>query len=101
MALEEAEREQREMLRTPTPDGPQPDVHPGVGWIPNQILPDWKLPNVPDGNGTTTAKFILIDMTDDDGPSVLGTQGKNCPTSCRPLRVTRARFPQHPSNCKQ
>jgi hypothetical protein len=85
MALEEAERERCEMLRTPTPDGPQPNVHPGVGWIPNQILPNWKLPNVPDGNGTSTARFILIDMTDDDGPSVLGTQGKNCPTSCRPL----------------
>jgi hypothetical protein len=35
MALEEAEREQHEMLQTPTPDGPQPDVHPGVEWIPN------------------------------------------------------------------
>jgi hypothetical protein len=40
MALEEAEREQQEMLRTPTPDGPQPDVHLGIGWIPNQILPN-------------------------------------------------------------
>jgi hypothetical protein len=101
MALEEAEREQREMLRTPTPDGPQPGVKPGVGWTVNQILPDWKLPNVPDGNGTSTAAFVLIDMTDDDGPSVLGTQGKNCPTSCRPLRATRARFPQRPYTCKQ
>ncbi|KAH9973658.1 hypothetical protein BGW80DRAFT_1458731 [Lactifluus volemus] len=68
MALKEAKREQREMLRTPTPNGPQPDVHPGVGWIPNQILPNWKLPNVPDGNRTSTASFILIDMTNDDGP---------------------------------
>ncbi|KAH9972046.1 hypothetical protein BGW80DRAFT_1252877 [Lactifluus volemus] len=101
MALEEAEREQREMMWTPTPDGPQPDVHPGVGWIPNEILPDWKLPNVPDGNGTSTASFVLIDMTDDDGPSVLGTQGKNCPTSCRPLRAKQARFPQRPYNRKQ
>jgi hypothetical protein len=101
MALEEAEREQREMLRTPTPDGPQPGVKPGVGWIANQILPDWKLPNVPDGNGTSTAAFVLIDMTDDDGPSILGTQGKNCPTSCRPLRAARARFPQRPYTRKQ
>ncbi|KAH9965679.1 hypothetical protein BGW80DRAFT_1462510 [Lactifluus volemus] len=101
MALEEVEREQREMLRTPTPDGPQPGVKPGVGWIANQILPDWKLPNVPDGNGTSTAAFVLIDMTDDDGPSVLGTQGKNCPTSCRPLRAARARFPQRPYTRKQ
>jgi hypothetical protein len=47
------------------------------------------------------ASFILIDMTDDNGPSVLGTQGKNCPTSCRPLQVTQAWFPQHPYNHKQ
>jgi hypothetical protein len=40
-------------------------------------------------------------MTDDDGPSVLGTQGKNCPTSCKPLRAARARFPQCPYTRKQ
>ncbi|KAH9952413.1 hypothetical protein BGW80DRAFT_1452512 [Lactifluus volemus] len=92
---------------SPTLDDPisssdeAPGVKPGVGWIVNQILPDWKLPNVPDGNGTSTAAFVLIDITDDDGPSVLGTQGKNCPTSCRPLRAARARFPQRPYTRKQ
>jgi hypothetical protein len=88
MALEKAEREQCEMLRTSTPNGPQPDVHLGVGWIANRILPNWKLPNVSDGNGTSMASFILIDMTDNNGPLVLGTQGKNCPTRCCPLRAT-------------
>ncbi|KAH9966974.1 hypothetical protein BGW80DRAFT_1254722 [Lactifluus volemus] len=58
MALEEAKREQREMLQTPTPNGPQPGIHPGIGWISNQILPDWKLPNVPDGNGTYPGKKL-------------------------------------------
>ncbi|KAH9952779.1 hypothetical protein BGW80DRAFT_1469321 [Lactifluus volemus] len=64
MALEEAEREQREMLRT---------LHL---MDPSRILPDWKLPNVPDGNGTSTAAFVLIDMTDDDGPSYWELKGR-------------------------
>ncbi|KAH9979295.1 hypothetical protein BGW80DRAFT_1248669 [Lactifluus volemus] len=90
MALEEAEREQRKMMRTPTPDGPQPNIHPGVGWIPNEILPDWKLPNLRshryDGRRRTLSPRH---------------PGKELPYELPPVTGKTSLIPQRPYNRKQ
>jgi hypothetical protein len=77
--------EERQM---PMPEGQQPGVNPGSGWILNSRdggpQPDI---TIPDGNGgTQIAPFVQYDM-EAGCPEVLATRGQNCTIHSTPLRA--------------
>jgi len=74
--LRDIEEEDRQ---TPSPEGQQPGVHPGVGWILNG-RDTGPHPDViiPDGNhGEQIAPYIQYDL-DSGSPEILGTRGCHC-----------------------
>jgi len=86
--------------QTPSPDGPQPGVHPGLGWIKN-----WTATNtrhyivIPNSEEDVMALFICYDYSG-TSPEVLATNGKGCQVHSCPLyaRATgRSHSPYSPA----
>jgi len=82
--------------RTPTPNGPQPGVHPGPGWAKNCedvginfifLIPT----DTP--QRYEIAPFITIDWNT-TSPELLGTRGKGCPVHAKHLHARADEFPR-------
>ena len=89
-------REEDEERRTPTPDGPQPGVHPGPGWGKNCeeeginyifLIPTGSYPTY------EIAPFVTIDWNT-TSPELLGTRGKGCPVHAKQLLAHADEFPR-------
>src|SRR5712691_10751073 len=87
-AIEAATREEEDRQRTPSPTGPQPNVHPGPGWRTNFEDPGVRYAfQIPSSDGRREiAPFIQIDW-DTSSPELLGTLGRSCPVYSRPLHA--------------
>jgi len=79
---------EEEERQTPMPEGQQPGVNPGMGWIlngrdtgpcPNFIIPDGS-------GGEQIAPYIQYDMQP-GCPEVSATRGRNCTVHSTPLRA--------------
>ena len=73
-------REDEEERQTPSPTGPQPNVHPGLGWKVNfedeGVRYVFQIPL--DDSQHEIAPFVMINW-DSSSPELLGTQGRGCP----------------------
>jgi hypothetical protein len=79
---------EEEERQTPMPEGQQPGVNPGTGWILNS-RDTGPCPNfiIPDGSGgEQIAPYIQYDMQP-GCPEVLATRGRNCTVHSTPLRA--------------
>jgi len=88
--------EEEEEGRTPTPNGPQPGVHPGPGWARNcedrGINYIFIIPTDPPQNHEI-APFVTIDWNT-TSPELLGTRGKGCPVHAKHLHARADEFPR-------
>jgi len=89
-------REEEEEGRTPTPNGPQPGVHPGPGWARNcedaGINYIFIIPTDPPQN-YEIAPYVSINWST-TSPELLGTRGKNCPVHAKHLHARADEFPR-------
>jgi len=73
--------------RTPSPNGPQPGVHPGPGWQDNFNSTGTRhLFVIPDGEEDVIAPFISYDLHA-TFPKLLATNGRGCTVHSRPLHA--------------
>jgi len=88
-------REEEEEGRMPTPDGPQPGVHPGPGWAHNcedaGINYIFLIPTDP-LQQFEIAPFITIDWSS-SSPELLGTHGLGYPVHAKHLHARADEFP--------
>jgi len=94
MTAERIAREEREEGQTPSPTGPQPNVHPGPGWKANFEDEGVRYAfQIPAGDGRhEIAPFVMIDWNS-TSPELLGTQGRSCLVYAKHLH---ARSDEHP-----
>jgi len=89
-------REEEEEGRTPTPNGPQPGVHPGPGWARNcedrGINFIFLIPTDPPQR-QEIAPFVTIDWNT-TSPKLLGTRGRGCSVHSKPLHARADEFPR-------
>src|SRR5712691_112329 len=87
-AIEAAVQAEEERQRTPSPTGPQPNVHPGPGWSVNFEDPGVRYAfQIPTTDGRReVAPFIQIDWNT-TSPELLGTLGRSCPVYSRGLHA--------------
>src|SRR5712691_4748186 len=87
-AIEATTREEEDRQRTPSPTGPQPNVHPGPGWRTNFEDPGVRYAfQIPTTDGRReVAPFIQIDWNT-TSPELLGTLGHSCPVYSRSLHA--------------
>ena len=87
-AVSTLEREDEDRQRTPSPTGPQPNVHPGPGWFTNFEDPGYRYVfNIPNAEGRREiAVFVQIDWNPTN-PELLGTLGRSCPVYARSLHA--------------
>ena len=87
-------REEEEEGQTPSPTGPQPNIHPGPGWKVNfedkGAQYAFQIPS--DDGRHEIAPFIMIDW-ESTSPELLGTRGRGCPVHSKHLH---ARSDEHP-----
>jgi len=90
------EREEAEEGRTPTPNGPQPGVHPGPGWANNcedrGVNYIFLIPTNPPQQ-FEIAPFVSIDWSS-TSPELLGTRGLGCPVHAKHLHARADEFPR-------
>ena len=76
------------------PPGPQPSVHPGIGWHPNLcedgIAYPLTIPNSDDGK--TLATFVSP-LLNNRSPRIRGTAGLACPIEEAPLHACADQYP--------
>jgi len=73
--------------RTPSPNGPQPGVHPGPGWKDNfNAIGTRHFFVIPDGEEDVIAPFISYDLHA-TFPELLATNGHGCTVHSRPLHA--------------
>ena len=96
-AVAALDREEEDHQRTPSPTGPQPNVHPGPGWSVNFEDPGFRYVfNIPNGDGQREiAPFVQIDWNATN-PELLGTLGHACPVYVHSLHARPDEFP-HPA----
>src|SRR6266581_230321 len=74
-------REDEEEGRTPMPNGPQPGIHPGPGWVKNcedeAVHYIFLIPTDPPQN-YEIAPYVTINWNT-MSPELLGTHGRGCP----------------------
>ena len=87
-------REEEAEEQTPSPTGPQPNVHPGPGWKVNFEDEGVRYAfTIPTDNGRhEIAPFVMIDWSS-SSPELLGTRGRGCPVHAKHLH---ARADEHP-----
>ena len=87
--------EDREEVRTPTPNGPMPGVHPGVGWRRNMNdetgIPLF-LEYLIDDDLEIIAPYFQFDM-ESDSPELLLTRGHHCSVHSCTLRARKDPYP--------
>jgi len=72
---------------TPSPNGPQPGVHPGPGWKDNFDATGTRhFFVIPDGEEDVIAPFISYDLHT-NFPELLATNGHGCTVHSRPLHA--------------
>jgi hypothetical protein len=96
------DREEEDCQRTPSPTGPQPNVHPGPGWSVNFEDPGFRYVfNIPNGDGRREiAPFVQIDWNATN-PELLGTLGRACPVYARSLHARPDEFPRPAFDLRQ
>jgi len=73
--------------QTPSPNGPQPGVHPGPGWKDNfDAVGTRHFFVIPDGKEDIIAPFISYNL-DATFPKLLATNGRGCMVHSRPLHA--------------
>ena len=81
-------REEEEEVRTPSPTGPQPNIHPGPGWRINfeeaAIYYMFQIPS--DNSRHKIAPFVMINWNT-TSPELLGTRGHSCPVHAKHLHA--------------
>jgi len=89
-------REEEEEGRTPTPNGPQPGVHPRPGWARNceddRVNYIFLIPTDPPQR-YEIAPFISIDWSS-TSPELLGTRGLGYPVHAKHLHARADEFPR-------
>jgi len=94
MTVARIAREDEELNQTPSPTGPQPNVHPGPGWKVNfedeGVRYAFQIPT--EGGRHEIAPFVMIDWAS-DSPELLGTLGRGCPVYAKHLH---AHADEHP-----
>lgn len=95
-------REEEEEAWTPSPMGPQLNVHPGPRWHVNfEEATIHYVFQIPLDNGCyEIAPFIMIDW-DTTSPELLGTCRQGCPIYAKHLHTYANEFPHPALNCRQ
>ena len=88
-------REEDEENRTPSPTGPQLNVHPGPGWQVNFEDPGARYAfQIPGADGRhEIAPFVMIDWSS-MSPELLGTRGRGCPVHAKHLHAGADEHPR-------
>lgn len=88
-------QEEEEEVRTPSPTGPQPGVHPGPGWQINfedaGVHYMFQIPT-DEAHRSEIASFVMIDWNT-ASPELLGTRGQGCPVHVKHLHARVDEFP--------
>jgi len=88
-------REEEEEGRTPTPNGPRPSVHSGLGWAKNcedaGVNYIFIIPTDPPQR-YEIAPFVSIDWSS-TSPELLGTRRLGCPVHAKHLHARADEFP--------
>jgi hypothetical protein len=97
------DQEDREENRTPTPNGPMPGVHPGIGWrrnlndeTGNPIFAEYLV----NGDLEILAPYFQYNM-ESDSPELLLTRGRCCSVHSRTLRARKDPYPRPALTRKQ